>query len=214
MVAFVVVSGLVGCNGGTVDRHALTNDGGDARLDRLRRRVAGGEVARGRTTAFFAREQAESCAIKSANFADAVARERRCRRSSKGAAKARHAATARGRFERLHKHPSDRASARWLRAGSKEFGQLLVSKLLGLALGILAAIGGFVDIGDLVFNVAAGATFGYQLLWVVSSGWSGSSSSRRCAAASPLFRAKRCSTQYASGSASKARWWRSSRRRS
>jgi manganese transport protein len=39
-----------------------------------------------------------------------------------------------------------------------------------IALGILAAIGGFVDIGDLVFNVAAGAIFGYQLLWVVVVG--------------------------------------------
>ena len=45
-----------------------------------------------------------------------------------------------------------------------------MSKVLGLALGILAAIGGFVDIGDLVFNVAAGATFGYQLLWVIPIG--------------------------------------------
>jgi manganese transport protein len=39
--------------------------------------------------------------------------------------------------------------------------------VLNLALGILAAIGGFVDIGDLVFNTAAGATFGYQLMWVI-----------------------------------------------
>jgi len=45
-----------------------------------------------------------------------------------------------------------------------------VNKVLGLALGILAAIGGFVDIGDLVFNVAAGATFGYELLWVIPIG--------------------------------------------
>ena len=45
-----------------------------------------------------------------------------------------------------------------------------MSKVLGLALGIIAAIGGFVDIGDLVFNVAAGATFGYQLLWVIVVG--------------------------------------------
>jgi manganese transport protein len=43
-------------------------------------------------------------------------------------------------------------------------------KIFSVALGILAAIGGFVDIGDLVFNVAAGATFGYQLLWVVVIG--------------------------------------------
>jgi Mn2+/Fe2+ NRAMP family transporter len=45
-----------------------------------------------------------------------------------------------------------------------------VNKIFGLALGILAAIGGFVDIGDLVFNTAAGATFGYQLLWVIPIG--------------------------------------------
>jgi Mn2+/Fe2+ NRAMP family transporter len=45
-----------------------------------------------------------------------------------------------------------------------------LSKLFSVALGILAAIGGFVDIGDLVFNVAAGATFGYQLLWVIVVG--------------------------------------------
>ena len=45
-----------------------------------------------------------------------------------------------------------------------------MNKIFQVALGILAAIGGFVDIGDLVFNVAAGATFGYQLLWVVVVG--------------------------------------------
>ena len=45
-----------------------------------------------------------------------------------------------------------------------------MSKVLGLALGILAAIGGFVDIGDLVFNVSAGATFGYELMWVIPIG--------------------------------------------
>jgi manganese transport protein len=43
-------------------------------------------------------------------------------------------------------------------------------KVFQIALGILAAIGGFVDIGDLVFNMAAGATFGYQLLWVIVIG--------------------------------------------
>ena len=42
--------------------------------------------------------------------------------------------------------------------------------VLAVALGIFAAIGGFVDIGDLVFNTQAGATFGFQLLWVVVVG--------------------------------------------
>jgi manganese transport protein len=45
-----------------------------------------------------------------------------------------------------------------------------VKKIFQVALGILAAIGGFVDIGDIVFNVAAGALFGYELLWVVVVG--------------------------------------------
>ena len=42
--------------------------------------------------------------------------------------------------------------------------------VLAVALGIFAAIGGFVDIGDLVFNTQAGAIFGFQLLWVVVVG--------------------------------------------
>jgi Mn2+/Fe2+ NRAMP family transporter len=45
-----------------------------------------------------------------------------------------------------------------------------VKQFLQIALGILSAIGGFVDIGDLVFNTQAGATFGFQLLWVVVVG--------------------------------------------
>jgi manganese transport protein len=48
-----------------------------------------------------------------------------------------------------------------------------VKKVFSVALGIIAAIGGFVDIGDIVFNVAAGATFGYQLLWAVVVGVGG-----------------------------------------
>ena len=48
-----------------------------------------------------------------------------------------------------------------------------MKSVLGVALGILAAIGGFVDIGDIVFNVAAGATFGYQLLWAIVIGVGG-----------------------------------------
>src|SRR5215218_6602954 len=42
--------------------------------------------------------------------------------------------------------------------------------ILRVALGLIAAIGGFVDIGDLVFNTQAGALFGYELLWAVPIG--------------------------------------------
>ncbi|MEA2346692.1 MAG: hypothetical protein QOG62_479 [Thermoleophilaceae bacterium] len=45
-----------------------------------------------------------------------------------------------------------------------------MKRVLQLALGIIAAIGGFVDIGDLVFNAQAGAKFGYAPLWAVPIG--------------------------------------------
>jgi manganese transport protein len=45
-----------------------------------------------------------------------------------------------------------------------------VRSILKIALGIIAAIGGFLDIGDLVFTTQAGALFRYDLLWAVVLG--------------------------------------------
>jgi Mn2+/Fe2+ NRAMP family transporter len=45
-----------------------------------------------------------------------------------------------------------------------------VKKLLGVTLGILTAIGGFVDIGDLVTNALVGSRFGLRLAWIVVLG--------------------------------------------
>ncbi|WP_432876656.1 NRAMP family divalent metal transporter [Kribbella sp. CA-245084] len=45
-----------------------------------------------------------------------------------------------------------------------------MKKLLGVTLGILTAIGGFVDIGDLVTNALVGARFGMHLAWIVLVG--------------------------------------------
>jgi len=45
-----------------------------------------------------------------------------------------------------------------------------VKKVFAVALGILTAIGGFVDIGDLVTNAQVGARFGLSLAWVVIVG--------------------------------------------
>lgn len=42
--------------------------------------------------------------------------------------------------------------------------------VLEITLGIMTALGGFVDISELVFALAAGAKFGYLLLWVVVLG--------------------------------------------
>jgi Mn2+/Fe2+ NRAMP family transporter len=45
-----------------------------------------------------------------------------------------------------------------------------VKKIFAVALGILTAIGGFVDIGDLVTNALVGSRFGLSLGWVVVVG--------------------------------------------
>ncbi|HWI44285.1 MAG TPA: divalent metal cation transporter [Nocardioides sp.] len=45
-----------------------------------------------------------------------------------------------------------------------------MKKYFGVLLGVLTAIGGFVDIGDLVTNAQVGARFGWSLVWVVAFG--------------------------------------------
>ncbi|KRA24502.1 hypothetical protein ASD65_08770 [Microbacterium sp. Root61] len=48
-----------------------------------------------------------------------------------------------------------------------------MKRLFAVALGILTAIGGFVDIGDLVTNAVVGSKFGLGLAWVVLVGVAG-----------------------------------------
>ena len=48
-----------------------------------------------------------------------------------------------------------------------------MKKYWGVALGVLTAIGGFVDIGDLVTNAVVGSRFGMSLAWVVVVGVGG-----------------------------------------
>ena len=45
-----------------------------------------------------------------------------------------------------------------------------MKKILGLTLGIMPALGGFVDLGQIVFTMQAGALFGYALLWIIILG--------------------------------------------
>src|SRR3954447_8955023 len=45
-----------------------------------------------------------------------------------------------------------------------------MKKLLGVTLGIMTALGGFVDLGQIVFTLQAGALFGYGLLWAIALG--------------------------------------------
>jgi Mn2+/Fe2+ NRAMP family transporter len=45
-----------------------------------------------------------------------------------------------------------------------------MKSILKIALGIIAALGGFLDIGDIVFTTQAGALYRYDLLWAVVLG--------------------------------------------
>lgn len=45
-----------------------------------------------------------------------------------------------------------------------------MKKILGITLGIMTALGGFVDLGQMVFSLQAGALFGYSLLWTIVLG--------------------------------------------
>jgi manganese transport protein len=45
-----------------------------------------------------------------------------------------------------------------------------VKRVLEIFLGVMTALGGFVDIGELVFTAQAGARFGYSLLWAIVLG--------------------------------------------
>jgi hypothetical protein len=111
VVVIAAAFALAGCNGGTVDKHALTNDA--ATLDSIacEGSLLAHDVARGRTTKFFAREQAEELRIQSSNFADALSRrkalpqiERKVRETASEAAKLASV------LQRLHDQPTDRSA--------------------------------------------------------------------------------------------------------
>src|SRR5438034_4879451 len=61
-----------------------------------------------------------------------------------------------------------RPARRW--AGRLPAGPRAVKKIFAVTLGILTAIGGFIDVGDFVASSQAGARFGMSLAWVLVLG--------------------------------------------
>jgi outer membrane murein-binding lipoprotein Lpp len=103
---------VAGCNGGTVDRHALKNDSSTLDSIACEGALLAHDVARGRSTVFFAREQAEELRIQSSNFADALSRRKAIPAIRKQVRQeAEHAATLAATLQQLHNHPSDRSVA-------------------------------------------------------------------------------------------------------
>jgi hypothetical protein len=114
---------LAGCNGGTVDRHALTNDAASVDSMACEGALLAHDVAQGKTMVYFVREQAEALRIQSSNLADALAKrktlasiEQRVRAKSKDAAKLAAA------LQRLRDHPSDRGVAASVEQQLKKLG--------------------------------------------------------------------------------------------
>ena len=113
MKRVVLIAGalaLAGCNGGTVGRHALTKDASTLDSIACEGALLAHDVAHGRTTAYFAREQAEELRIQSSNLADAFSRRKTVRGIEKKVRKkAKDAARLASTLQRLHDHPTERA---------------------------------------------------------------------------------------------------------
>lgn len=108
----VLAALLAGCNGGTVDRHALTNDTATIRSMACEGAVLAHDVSVGKTTAVFAREQAKALRIQSSNLADALAhRKALAPIAHRVRARSRDAAKLSATLQLLHAHPSDRGIA-------------------------------------------------------------------------------------------------------
>src|ERR1700746_2564910 len=109
VVLVIGAMALAGCNGGTVDRHALTKDSSTLDSIACEGALLAHDVARGRTTVYFAREQAEELRIQSSNLADALSRRKTVAGIQQQVRKkARHAARLAATLQRLFDHPADR----------------------------------------------------------------------------------------------------------
>jgi hypothetical protein len=114
---------LAGCNGGTVDRHALTNDAATIDSMACEGALLAHDAAHGKTTAFFAREQANVLRIQSSNLADALSKRHALAAiEQKVRAKAKVAAKLSVTLQRLHDHPSDHGVAASVEQQLKQLG--------------------------------------------------------------------------------------------
>jgi hypothetical protein len=103
---------LAGCNGGTVDRHALTNDAASVDSMACEGALLAHDIAHGKTMVYFAREQAEVLRLQASNLADALARRKALASiEQKVRAKSKEAAKLSVMLQRLRDHPSDRRVA-------------------------------------------------------------------------------------------------------
>jgi hypothetical protein len=118
----VVCLALTGCNGGTVDRHALSKDGDAVDSLACEGALLAGDVSDGDSTGSFARVHAGDLAERASSFEDALT-ERPTLSGIEADVRAlgRRAGRISNLLARLHDEPGDRAGASQLeRLLSKE----------------------------------------------------------------------------------------------
>jgi hypothetical protein len=108
----LVVLALAGCNGGTVDKHALKRDAEKVASLATEGELLANDVSKGRSTKSFARVHAKELSRAASDLEDALARRPTSpgitsdvRKLSKLAGKVS------GELEQLHLHPTDRGVA-------------------------------------------------------------------------------------------------------
>src|SRR5438093_12023549 len=108
-VLLVLAVLLAGCNGGTVDRHALKQDS-DA-IDSLACEGAllANDVSKGASTLFFARVHADELAVRASHFEDALSERPTVPAiEAQVRAEAKKAGAIAALLDELHRHPRDR----------------------------------------------------------------------------------------------------------
>lgn len=113
--AAVLVVALTGCNGGTVDSHALKRDAEKVASLATEGELLANDMAKGASTKYFARVHAKELSVAASDLADALAKrptspgiEGDVRKLSRLAAKVSR------QLEQLHLHPTSRSVAKSL----------------------------------------------------------------------------------------------------
>lgn len=111
VLAFLVLA-LAGCNGGTVDKHALQRDAENVASLASEGGLLADDVSRGRSTKYFVRVHAKELSRKASNLEDALAERPTTPGITSDVRKLSQLAGKVSReLERLHLHPTDRGVA-------------------------------------------------------------------------------------------------------
>jgi hypothetical protein len=120
----LVAALLAGCNGGTVDHHALKNDGKTLDSIACEGALVADGIASDRMWVYYAREQAEELNIQSSNLADALSKRPTVPGIEQAVrAEARRAASLAALLHQMQVHPNDDARAASLERALKQAGK-------------------------------------------------------------------------------------------